>query len=106
VIEGATSNVFAVRQGLLHTPPVGAGILVGITRQTVLELAAGLGLTVQEAPLRPSDLYQAQEVFITSTVREVVPVIRVEDVQIGDGRPGPITRRVHAAYRACAADPD
>jgi branched-chain amino acid aminotransferase len=100
VIEGATSNVFVVQQGQLLTPPIDAGILAGITRQTVLELAAELQLVVRETPLHPSDLYRADEVFITSTVREVVPVVRVDDKVIGDARPGPITARVLAAYRA------
>ena len=100
MVEGATSNVFVVRDGALYTPPIEAGILAGITRQTVLELAAQLALVVHESPLHPSDLYRAQEVFITSTVREVVPVVRVDDVVIGDGRPGPIAARVLAAYRA------
>ena len=100
VIEGATSNVFVVRAGELITPPIDAGILAGITRQTVLELAAEQALTVRETQLHPSDLYQADEVFITSTVREVVPVVRVDDKLIGDGKPGPITARVLAAYRA------
>lgn len=100
VIEGATSNVFVVRAGELVTPPIDAGILAGITRQTVLELAAEQGLAVHETQLHPSDLYRADEVFITSTVREVVPVVRVDDKQIGDGRPGPISARVLGAYRA------
>jgi branched-chain amino acid aminotransferase len=100
VIEGATSNVFVVRAGELITPPIDAGILAGITRQTVLELAAEQALIVRETQLHPSDLYQADEVFITSTVREVVPVVRVDDKLIRDGKPGPITARVLAAYRA------
>ena len=100
VVEGATSNVFVVRAGELYTPSIEAGILAGITRRTVLELAEGLALRVHEVPLHPSDLYQADEVFITSTVREVVPVVRVDDVVIADGRPGPISARVLAAYRA------
>jgi branched-chain amino acid aminotransferase len=100
VIEGATSNVFIVRGGELLTPPTAAGILAGITRQTVLELATRLSLPVHEAQLHPPDLYQADEVFITSTVREVVPVVRVDDVTIGAGRPGPITARIRAAYSA------
>jgi branched-chain amino acid aminotransferase len=98
VIEGATSNVFAVRAGGLITPPIEAGILAGITRRTVIELAAQLSMAVQETQLHPSDLYRADEVFITSTVREIVPVVRVDDIAIGAGRPGPITRRVRAAY--------
>jgi branched-chain amino acid aminotransferase len=99
VIEGATSNVFIVNKGQLFTPSIDAGILAGITRQTVLELAAEQKLEVRETPLHPSDLYQAEEVFITSTVREVVPVVRVDDKVIGNGRPGPIAARVLAAYR-------
>lgn len=100
VIEGATSNVFVVRAGELLTPPIDAGILAGITRQTVLELAGEQALPVRETELHPSDLYQADEVFITSTVREVVPVVRVDDMPISDGKPGPITTRVLDAYRA------
>jgi branched-chain amino acid aminotransferase len=100
VIEGATSNVFVVRRGELLTPPIDAGILAGITRQTVLEVAAEQALPVHETPLHPSDLYRAEEVFITSTVREVVPVVRVDDMTIGDGKPGPISGRVLAGYRA------
>ena len=103
VIEGATSNVFVVRAGELITPPIDAGILAGITRQTVLDLAASLTLTVRETQLHPSDLYHADEVFITSTVREVVPVVRVDDKVISDGRPGSITLRVLTAYRAQTA---
>lgn len=100
VIEGATSNVFVVRQGELVTPPVDAGILAGITRQTVLELAAEQSLRVRESQLHPADLYRADEVFITSTVREVVPVVRVDDMVIGDGRPGSISLAILSAYRA------
>jgi branched-chain amino acid aminotransferase len=100
VIEGATSNVFIVRRGELITPPIDAGILAGITRETVLEVAAEQALPVHETPLHPSDLYRADEVFITSTVREVVPVVRVDDKTIGDGKPGPISARLLAAYRA------
>ena len=100
VIEGATSNVFCVRGGALYTPPIEAGILAGITRQTVLELARVLSLDVHETQLHPQDLYRADEVFITSSVREVVPVVRVDDVTIAAGQPGLITRRVREAYLA------
>jgi branched-chain amino acid aminotransferase len=105
VIEGATSNVFVVRDGLLVTPPAEAGILVGITRQTVIALAARLQLQVHETQLHPADLYRAEEVFITSTVREIVPVVRVDDVVVGNARPGPITQRLLAAYREETARP-
>jgi branched-chain amino acid aminotransferase len=100
VIEGATSNVFLVRDGVLATPPIEAGILAGITRLSVLELATRLALVVHETQVHPADLYHADEVFITSTVREIVPVVRVDDVVVGAGRPGPITQRIRAAYLA------
>jgi branched-chain amino acid aminotransferase len=99
VIEGATSNFFVVQGRTLRTPPLEAGILAGITRQTVMELAAARGLACEEVSLRPVDLYRADEVFITSSVREVVPVVRVDDAVVANGRPGPITREVIAAYR-------
>lgn len=102
ILEGATSNVFAVRDGALVTPPLATGILAGITRQTVLELARSLGLVVHESALYPANLYTAAEVFITSSIREVVPVVQVDDSRIGDGVPGELTQRIHAAYRALA----
>ena len=92
--------MFLVRDGVLATPPIEAGILAGITRLTVLELATRLALVVHETQVHPADLYHADEVFITSTVREIVPVVRVDDVVVGAGRPGPITQRIRAAYLA------
>src|SRR4029077_20983820 len=91
---------FLVRDGVLATPPIEAGILAGITRLTVLELATRLALLVHETQVHPADLYHAEEVFIKSTVREIVPVVRVDDVVVGAGRPGPITQRIRAAYLA------
>jgi branched-chain amino acid aminotransferase len=99
IVEGATSNVFIVRDGELATPPIEAGILAGITRKTVIELATDLGMKVHEVQLHPHDLYRAEEVFITSTVREIVPVVRVDDVVVAKGRPGPYVRRLLEAYR-------
>jgi branched-chain amino acid aminotransferase len=99
IVEGATSNVFLVRGGALLTPPIEAGILAGITRKTVLELAAELSLPVHETQLHPHDMYGADEVFITSTVREIVPVVKVDDLQVGGGKPGPISKQLLAAYR-------
>lgn len=105
IVEGATSNVFLVRDGELATPPIEAGILAGITRKTVLELAFELGIKVHETQLHPHDLYRADEVFITSTVREVVPVVRVDDLVVAGGKPGPIAKRLLEAYRAQASSP-
>jgi len=98
--EGASSNVFVVRDGSVATPPVAAGILEGITRRFVLRLAALLGLRAQEIDLSPADLTSADEAFITSSAREVVPVTRCDGQPIGSGEPGPVTRRLLSTYRA------
>lgn len=99
VTEGASSNVFAVAGAQLWTPPPGSGLLAGVTRAAVLELAGDLGVAVEEAPLPMSVLFGADEVFLTASTRELVPVVRVDDSVVGDGRPGATTRRLHAAYR-------
>ncbi len=105
VTEGSSSNVFAVRGGRVTTPPLAAGILEGVTRGVVLRLARAAGVAAEEAPLRPEDLEGADEVFITSTVREIVPVARLGDRPVGAGRPGPVTRRLHDAFRRRAGGP-
>ena len=99
VAEGASTNVFLVRGGRVLTPPLSAGILAGITREVVLEILPGLGVPAREEPLRLEDLLGADEAFMTSTTREVVPLRQVDEHRVGDGRPGPITRRVMAAFR-------
>jgi branched-chain amino acid aminotransferase len=98
--EGASTNVFLARGGTVATPPLAAGILAGITREVVLELLPALGIPVREEPLRLDDLRAADEAFMTSTTREVVPVVRVDETPVGDGRPGPLTRRAMEAFRA------
>ena len=98
VAEGSTSNVFAVRGGALTTPALQTGILAGITRQRVIELAREAGLAAGEGDLYPDDLRGADEVFITSSIRGVMPVSRVDDTTIAGGAPGPITRRLMEAY--------
>jgi branched-chain amino acid aminotransferase len=100
VIEGTTSNVFLVRGGEIVTPPEQAGILPGITRAHLLEIAAEIGRPVRLAAVTPADLAAADEVFLSSSIREVLPVIRVDANVVGDGRPGPVTRALHAAFRA------
>ncbi len=102
VLEGASSNVFAAHGGVIRTPPPEAGILVGITRQAVERSANALNVNFVETALFPSDLYSADEVFITSSIREVVPVVRVDGKSIANGHPGPITVRLHAEYRKLA----
>lgn len=100
--EGASTNVFLARGGTFFTPPLSAGILAGITREVVLELLPGLGLRFREQPLHLGDLLSADEAFMTSTTREVVPVQQVDETPVGDGRPGPLTRRVMEAFRTYA----
>ncbi len=99
VTEGSTSNVFAVRGGALWTPPLAAGILEGVTRGVVLGLARAAAIPLREEAMRPVDLESADELFITSTVREIVPVTRLGRAPVGGGRPGPVTSRLHAAFR-------
>lgn len=99
LLEGSTSNLFVVHGGVVSTPPLGVGILEGITRRVVLEAAAGEGIEVRQRLLFPSDLYRADEAFITSSLREVVPMVRADGVVLGDGRPGSVTKRLHAAFR-------
>jgi branched-chain amino acid aminotransferase len=103
VLEGTTTNVFVVRGGELCTPPCTQEILEGITRRTVLELARERALACCERVLLGSELVGADEVFVTSSVRELVPVVRVDDRPIGDGKPGLVFAALHAAYRGRAA---
>jgi branched-chain amino acid aminotransferase len=106
VIEGASSNVFCLRRGTLSTPPEDAGILAGITRALVLEVAGALALPTKERELYADDLYGADEVFITSSIRELLPIVRVDDHAIGAGTPGDVTRALHRAFRARVGDPN
>ncbi|HEY8549492.1 MAG TPA: aminotransferase class IV [Vicinamibacterales bacterium] len=99
ICEGAQSNFFLVTNGVVRTPPLTAGLLAGITRGLVLELAAARGLHVREEPLDESDLAAADEAFLTSTTKEIVPVVAVDALEIGNGTPGPITLQLLDAFR-------
>ena len=99
ISECAQSNVFVVRDGVLLTPPTDAGLLVGVTRGFVLALAAQLGIAATERVLREADLATSDEAFLTSTTREIVPVVQVGEQVIGPGTPGPITQRLMTAFR-------
>ena len=101
--EGAMSNVFLMAEGKLLTPPVEEGLLAGITRATVLELAAAEGVSAEQRPLTIRDLLDADEVFLTNSIMELLPVCRVERKEIGEGRPGPVWKRLAGAYKACVA---
>jgi branched-chain amino acid aminotransferase len=100
ICECAMSNIFVVTKGALRTPPVDAGILAGVTRAFVLDLAAKAGIPTREDVLREADLASADEMFFTSTTREIVPVSRVDDLVIGSGRPGPVTTQLRGLFRA------
>ncbi len=100
VAEGASSNVFAVIAGKLHTHPATHRILAGITREVVLELAAELAIPVVLEPITRAALSTASEVMITATTADVMPVVSVDGSRVGDGRPGGVARRLHAALRA------
>jgi branched-chain amino acid aminotransferase len=102
VAEGAGSNVFVVHGGALLTPPLEAGILAGITREVVLELARELNLPVHEDVLRVPDFLAADEAFLSSSLKEVVPIATIDGKPVGEGTAWPLTRRLLAAYREYA----
>ena len=102
VAECTGDNIFLVRQGRLLTPPNDAGILGGITRGAVIELAREDGISVSEVPLTKYDVYIADECFLTGTAAEVVPVVKVDSRTIGDGAPGRITRRLSERFHQLA----
>jgi branched-chain amino acid aminotransferase len=101
--EGTSSNVFVVADGVVHTPPRSCGILPGVTRQAVLGILEASQIRAIEAPMSPGVLGTADEVFLTSSLREIAPVTRVGDRPVGSGQPGPITRQVSAAYQMAVA---
>jgi len=103
VAEATGDNVFAVKGNTIQTPPVDEGILDGITRNTVIALAQEAGLTVQQSRMSRYDLYTADEVFLTGTAAEVIGVVDIDSRSIGDGKPGPVTRRLVKAFRKLAS---
>jgi branched-chain amino acid aminotransferase len=102
IAEGSTSNVFTIVGGEVRTPPLEVGILDGITRAKVLDLCRKGGFRLVETRIFPDDLRAAEEVFITSATRGVLPVTRVDDRAVGDGTPGPITKKLMVLYEELA----
>jgi len=94
ISEGSGENIFLVRQGKLWTPPTGNSVLPGITRASVLQLAGDLGIEVVEQMIPREMLYIADEIFFTGTAAEVTPIRSVDKVRVGDGKIGPVTRRI------------
>jgi branched-chain amino acid aminotransferase len=100
VSECTGENIFIVKHGKLLTPPVSAGALEGITQNSVMTIARDLDLEVETANILRSDLYTADEAFLSGTAAEVVPIRAVDDRVIGDGTPGPITKRLQETFFA------
>jgi branched-chain amino acid aminotransferase len=102
--ECTQSNLFVVKNGVALTPPLDAGLLPGITREFLFEVGAEAGIRVGEAVLRDQDLFDADEAFLTSTTREAVPIVQVDDRAIGSGKPGPVTLALLDGYRRKAQE--
>ncbi|MBK5971124.1 MULTISPECIES: aminotransferase class IV [Thiorhodovibrio] len=103
VVEGSISNLFVVHEGRLTTPPTGPELLSGITREFVIELARREGLPLAEQPVPVAACRTADEMWICSSTRELLPVTRLDGNPVGDGRVGPMWRRLDAAYQECKA---
>jgi branched-chain amino acid aminotransferase len=100
VAECTGDNIFLVKRDELRTPPLHAGILEGITRNAIIELARSAGLAVQEMTLTRHDVYTADECFLTGTAAEVIPVVKCDGRPIGAGKPGPVTRQLRERFQA------
>jgi len=100
--ECTTANLFIVKNGIALTPPLDAGLLPGITREFLFDVGKEIGVEVREQILRDDDLFGADEAFLTSTTREAVPIVTVNDRTIGTGKPGPVTGKLLNAFRSVA----
>jgi branched-chain amino acid aminotransferase len=94
VAECTGDNIFIITRGTLHTPSTEAGILEGITRQTVLEIAADMGIPIKEAPMTRYDIFAADECFLTGSAAELIPVVKLDGRPIGNGKPGVMTLKL------------
>jgi len=102
VAECSGDNIFLVKDGVLRTPSLEAGILEGVTRNAVIELARAAEIPVQEMPLTRHDVYTADECFLTGTAAEVIPVVKCDGRAIGNGKPGPVTRQLRERFHHLA----
>ncbi len=105
VSEATTTNLFIVKDGDIFTPPSSAGILPGVTRKRIIKLARELGYGMYERALTPYDVTNSDEAFLTGTLSEIMPLVRVRGIDIGDGKVGPITRRIMEAFVKIRSDP-
>jgi branched-chain amino acid aminotransferase len=102
VAEGAGENIFLVRDKIVYTPPLSAGILHGITRDSVMRIAADLGYDVRVEALPREMLYIADEAFFSGTAAELTPIRSVDRVPVGEGKPGPITKAIQEQFLGIA----
>jgi branched-chain amino acid aminotransferase len=101
VCDGTISNIFVVKEGVLSTPAVNGYVLAGVTRQVVLELASQDSTVYEEKAIAPEEVLKADEVFLTNTGWEILPVTRVNGETVGSGRPGPLTQALRQKFRKC-----
>ena len=106
VTDGSGENVFVVRDGIVETPPISAGCLDGVTRDSVMTLARDLGFEVREENLVRTDLYNADEAFFTGTAAEITPIREVDDRVVGEGHRGPVTKELQGAFFSATAGED
>ena len=100
VTEGSHANVVGVLDGMIRTHPTNHLILPGITRAIVLDIARGLGVSVSEEPIAARDISRLEEAFLVGTTTDVMPIVRIDDAAVGDGKPGPVTTRLVKEFRA------
>jgi branched-subunit amino acid aminotransferase/4-amino-4-deoxychorismate lyase len=100
--EGTTFNLFYIRRGIIATSPLEVGILDGITRRYVFEIANQLAIPYRIVRFPKERLYEADEVFLTSTIKEVFPITRLDGKKVGNGKPGPLTLKLRKEFRAFA----
>ena len=105
VSEATTTNLFIIKHGEIFTPPSTAGILPGVTRRRIIKLTRELGFNMLEKGLTPYDVTNADEAFLTGTLSEIVPLVKVKGILIGDGKVGPTTRRIMDAFVKIRSDP-
>ena len=105
ICEGVGENIFMVKEGKIFTPPISSGALDGITRTVIMRLAEKLGYTVTEKNITPNELFNADEVFFTGTAAEVTPIREINKRTIGNGKPGPVTKRIMQEFDKITRDP-
>jgi branched-chain amino acid aminotransferase len=103
VSECTGDNIFIIKNGVITTPPISAGALAGVTRSVVFDLAAEFGIPIHEPMMTRYDIFTADECFLTGTAAEIIPAVKLDTRPIGDGKPGPITRRLITRFRELTA---